>query len=163
MPTHSAYSAHLDSVDAERWPSLVYVPSAAGMRIRARMAEAKFARHCAQAGLELSPEGDHDLVVDHAQLFERIAVRGWVGLAEGYMADEWRTDTSADLVKVIRGLLSSGYAPRTPHIKEDPHLVGGEVPPELVARYAGDGMSAFAGHFSTVSYTHLTLPTNREV
>ena len=149
MPTHSAYSAHLDSVDAERWPSLVYVPSAAGMRIRARMAEAKFARHCAQAGLELSPEGDHDLVVDHAQLFERIAVRGWVGLAEGYMADEWRTDTSADLVKVIRGLLSSGYAPRTPHIKEDPHLVGGEVPPELVARYAGDGMSAFAGHFST--------------
>lgn len=149
VPTHSAYSAHLDSVDAERWPSLVYIPSAAGMRLRARLAEARFAKHCTHANLEVSLGRDHDLVVDHAQLFERIAVRGWVGLAEGYMAGEWHTDTPSDLVRVIRGLLASGYSPKTPHIKDNPQLVGGEVPPELVTRYAGDGMSAFAGHFAT--------------
>ena len=149
VPSNSAQFAHLDSVDAERWPSLVYIPSAAGMRIRARMAEAKFAKHCAQAGLELSPDGEHDLVVDHAQLFDRIALKGWVGFAEGYMAGEWRTDTSSDLVKVLKGLLVSGYSPKTPHMKQDPKLVSGEIPPELVARYGGDGMSAFAGHFST--------------
>nr|VDG63675.1 cyclopropane fatty acyl phospholipid synthase [Streptococcus thermophilus] len=102
-----------------------------------------------QAGLDLEPEGQPDLVVDHEAMFARIATNGWIGLAESYMAGEWRTQTPAALVKVLCGLIESGYKPRTSRAKSETRFVGGEVPPELVARFAGDGMSSFAGHFAT--------------
>lgn len=119
------------------------------MGVRSRMAEARFAKACAQAGLDLTPDGQPDLVVDHEAIFARIAAHGWVGLAEAYMAGEWRTETPEQLVAVLEGLIASGYNPRTAAAGGERFYSGGAVPPELVARFSGDGMSAFAGHFAT--------------
>lgn len=113
------------------------------------MAEAKFAKACAEANLELDPDAEPDLIVEHEELFERIAVRGWTGLAESYMAGEWRTPTPSDLVRVLAALIGAPYTPRTPSSGNTTRFSAGEIPLELVAQYAGDGMSAFAGHFAT--------------
>ncbi|MCQ4620523.1 class I SAM-dependent methyltransferase [Corynebacterium sp. CCUG 71335] len=137
------------TVDPAQWPSIAHVPSGRAMGLRSRRAEAKFAKACMQAGLDLDPNGQPDLVVDHEAMFARIAAHGWIGLAEAYMAGEWRTQTPVALIKVLSGLIESGYNPRTSSAKADTRFIGGDVPPELVARYAGDGMSSFAGHFST--------------
>ncbi len=143
---------HTRSIDAKAWPSVANVPAGWGIRMRARRAEAAFARACAQAGLTLVPNDEHptaDLVVKHEALFSRIATHGWVGLAEGYLAGEWETDTPGDLVDVLAALLAVKYHPKTAVVPADDEYVGGEVPPELVERYSGDGMSAFAGRFAT--------------
>ena len=143
-----AIPMHLSTVDAEHWPNIAAVPTGRFMGVRARRAEAAFAAACARAGLELDPAHDPDLVVDHAELFDRLAANGWIGLAEGYMAGEWRTETPDDLVNVLRKLLAVGFNPKT-RLNRDARYSGGEVPPELVARFSGDGMSAFSGHFAT--------------
>lgn len=143
-----AIPMHLATVDADQWPSVAALPTGRMLGLRARRAEAQFAGACARAELELDPDSDPDLVVDQAELFDRIAVNGWIGLAEGYMAGEWRTQTPADLVRVIQRLIAVGYNPRT-HVNGSVRFGGGAVPPELVARFAGDGMSSFAGHFAT--------------
>ena len=143
-----AIPMHLATIDAEQWPNIAAVPTGRLMGLRARRAEAAFAAACSKAGLELDPDNDPDLVVDHAELFDRIAANGWIGLAEGYMAGEWRTETPDDLVNVLRKLLEVGFNPRT-KLGRDARFAGGEVPPELVAKFSGDGMSAFAGHFAT--------------
>ena len=143
-----AIPQYLSAVDAAQWPSIAALPTGRFLGLRARHAEAQFAAACSRAELELDPDSEPDLVVDHAELFERIAVNGWIGLAEGYMAGEWRTQTPGDLVRVLQRLLSAGYNPRT-HVNKSFRFSGGVVPPELVARFAGDGMSSFAGHFAT--------------
>ena len=143
-----AIPMHLRTVDADQWPNIVALPSVRLLGLRARHAEAQFAATCAKAGLELDPDSSPDLTVDHAELFDRIAANGWIGLAEGYMAGEWRTETPEDLVKVLGALLRVEYNPKT-KLASHGRYSGGEVPPELVARFSGDGMSAFAGHFAT--------------
>ena len=50
-----------------------------------------------------------DLTIDHEELFSRLATTGWLGLAESYMAGEWRTEKLSD---VLVALLSVGYRPR---------------------------------------------------
>lgn len=142
-------AAHLSTIDASAWPGIATVPHGPGVRLRARRAEAEFARACAKAGLELdlnAPAGP-DITVDYDALFARIAVNGWVGLAESYMASEWSTRDSDTLVKVLSRLISAGYHPRTKLAA--PADGGGELPGELVALYAGDGLSHGGGIFST--------------
>lgn len=143
-----AIPMHLATIDAEQWPNIAAVPTGRFMGLRARRAEAAFAAACSKAGLELDPDNGPDLVVDHPELFERIAANGWIGLAEGYMAGEWRTDTPDDLVRVLGKLLEVGFNPAT-KLGREARFAGGEVPPKLVAKFSGDGMSAFAGHFAT--------------
>ncbi len=77
-----AIPMHLSHVDADQWPNIASLPAGRLMSLRARRAEATFAATCAQAGLDLDPEGSPDLVVDRAELFLRIAANGWIGLAE---------------------------------------------------------------------------------
>ncbi|WP_288831713.1 class I SAM-dependent methyltransferase [uncultured Corynebacterium sp.] len=141
----SSHLEALDALDAAAWPGVATVPAGWQTRLRARAAEAQFARVCARAGIELDPSAGADLVVEHAELFARIADGGWVGLAEGYMAGEWRADS---LVDVLAALLEAGYRPRG-RATGPGRASGGDVPPDLVQHYAGDGMSAFAGHFAT--------------
>ena len=143
-----AIPMHLSHVDADQWPNIASLPAGRLMSLRARRAEATFAATCAQAGLDLDPEGSPDLVVDRAELFLRIAANGWIGLAEGYMAGEWHTETPDDLVRVLSALIAHEYNPRT-KLDHAARFSGGEVPAELVAKFSGDGMSAFAGHFAT--------------
>lgn len=143
-----AIPTHLATVDADQWPSIATVPTARLLSFRARRAEAQFAAACSRAELDLDPDGAPDLVVDHAELFDRIAVNGWIGFAEGFMAGEWRTETPDALVCVLQKLIGVGYNPKT-QASEVARFGGGEVPPELVEKFAGDGMSAFAGHFAT--------------
>lgn len=143
---------HTRTVDAELWPGVATVPEGIGMGLRSRLAEAAFARATTAAGLELNPEGadaNPDLVVEYPELFTRIADGGWVGLAESYLAGEWDTDTPSDLTRVLRSLLAVNYRPKTPRVHPGQSSGGGEIPPELVARYSGDGMSSFAGRFAT--------------
>lgn len=64
------------------------------------------------------------------------------------MAGEWRTETPEDLVRVLGALVAADYNPRT-EVGRGARFSGGEVPPELVAKFSGDGMSSFAGHFAT--------------
>ncbi|WKK61521.1 class I SAM-dependent methyltransferase [Corynebacterium sp. P3-F1] len=148
MSDTPAIPMHLATVDADQWPSVAALPTGRMLGLRARCAEAQFAGACARAELEVDPDSDPDLVVDQAELFDRIAVNGWIGLAEGYMAGEWRTQTPADLVRVIQRLIAVGYNPRT-RLNGSARYSGGVVSPELVGKFAGDGMSAFAGHFAT--------------
>ncbi|WP_018295481.1 SAM-dependent methyltransferase [Corynebacterium lubricantis] len=143
---------HTRALDTDMWPGVASVPDGFGMKVRSRLAEAQFARAVAAAGLHLRvDESDTtpDLVIEYPELFNRLAEGGWVGLAEGYLAGEWRTETPEDLARVLKELLSANYRPRTTRIDPNSTFVGGEIPPELVARYSGDGMSSFAGRFAT--------------
>ena len=117
-------------------------------RLRTRLAEAGFARACAKAGLSFEGDGA-DLTVERAEVFQRIAASGWVGLAEGYMAGEWSTGGSQQLVDVLTALLRTGYLPRTRRVDAVRPATPGELPPDLVAHFSGDGLSAFQGHYST--------------
>lgn len=144
--------AHLRAIDAETWPGVAHLPAARNLRLRARRAEAAFARACGSAGISLGGE-DPDVSVEQAELFSRIAVSGWVGLAEGFMAGEWRARDSHTLVDVLLALITGNYTPRTPSATPkrgvDAGLDTGDVPPDLVAHFAGDAMSPFQGHFAT--------------
>ncbi|WP_291313548.1 SAM-dependent methyltransferase [Corynebacterium sp. UBA2622] len=142
-------SPHLTAVDEAAWPGVATVPSGWMAGVKARAAERAFAKACAQAGIELDPEAGADVVVERAELFARIGESGWVGLAEGYMAGEWSTGSTDSLVDVLASLISAGYRPRNTAKAGFAESAGGDVPPELVQHYAGDGMSAFTGHFAT--------------
>lgn len=140
---------HLQAIDAEAWPGVAAVPSVSVRALRARRAEAAFAAAVSRAGLRFENfEGEEpDLTVRHAEVFDRIAAGGWIGLAEGYLAGEWETATSAGLVRVLRGLIEAKYRPKTLHLA--PAAQGGAEPAALVAHYSGDGVSPFQGHFAT--------------
>ncbi len=138
---------HLAAIDAEEWPGVATVPTGRLVDLRARIAEAGFARACAAAGLDLDPEGSPHLVVEHDALFPRLAVSGWLGLAESFMAGEWRSDR---LVDVLEALISTGYRPQLGGRPLQPRLYGGgELPPTLVRLSSGDGLSAFGGVFAS--------------
>lgn len=145
----SASAPHLTSVDPQAWPGVATYPQGALVAMKARRAEARFAKACSQAGISFDSDGEPSLIVDHEQLFARVAAGGWIGLAESYMAGEWRTESPDELVAVLRALIDASYNPRTPSAYSAQRYSGGEVPPELVARFSGDGMSAFSGHFAT--------------
>ncbi|MCX7539858.1 class I SAM-dependent methyltransferase [Corynebacterium antarcticum] len=154
-PAFGGYTpAHLVHVDASRWPGVAIVPDNRILRYRAAAAESRFAEACANAGIVLDPEapGGSDLTVENEELFLRLADSGWLGLAEGYMAGEWR---SRDLVASLVGLLDCGFAPRGRFRSGSPRgvtaggYVGGELPGDLVRNFSGDGMSAFGARFSS--------------
>lgn len=134
---------HLAVIDANAWPAVATVPRSMLSAVRSRAAEAQFAAALNKAGLTAAEDGD--LTVRHETLFARLAAAGWTGLAESYLAGEWEAD---DPSAVLAALIASGYRPRTPKTTPGPSGVG-ELPPELVRLFAGDGMSAFAGVFSS--------------
>ncbi|AGF72441.1 class I SAM-dependent methyltransferase [Corynebacterium halotolerans] len=138
---------HLEAIDAAAWPGVAAVPEGRLTEFRARRAEAAFARACEKAGLVLDPDADPDLIVDHEELFSRLATSGWLGLAEGYLAAEWRTDR---LVKVLTALLEVDFQPKRTRAEVPAgRYTGGELPAELVSLSSGDGMSSFGGVFAT--------------
>ncbi|WP_234948887.1 class I SAM-dependent methyltransferase [Corynebacterium sp. CNCTC7651] len=139
---------HLAAIDASAWPGVAKLPQITGAGTRSRLAEAGFARAVSRAGLLLDGP-QPDLVVDHADVFTRIAASGWIGLAEGYLAGEWHTASSESLVHVLEGLVRAKYAPRTTKLAPSSADALGEVPPSLVSHYSGDGVSPFQGHFAT--------------
>lgn len=139
---------HLAAIDARTWPGVAAVPALTAGSARARVAESRFARAAAAGGLRIDGS-DPDLVVDHAEVFTRIAAGGWIGLAEGYLAGEWRTETSESLVRVLEALIGAKYAPRTTKLPPAGSGARGELPAALVAHFSGDGVSAFQGHFAT--------------
>lgn len=121
--------------------------------MRTRLAEAAFARACEKAGLAL--DGDHPaLTVKRAEVFRRIAARGWTGLAEGYMAGEWSTSSSQVLADDLAALIEAGYRPVAPRVATPgggrlPVGPAGELPPDLVQHFAGEPASLAQGHFGT--------------
>lgn len=130
------------------------------MELRSRRAEAVFARLCERAGLSLDPENAPDLIVDQEELFPRLSEAGWLGLAESYMAGEWRAENLTD---VLVKLLGSGYQPRAhlprPGVRKAGSFGrydGGELPPELVRLSTADGMSIFGAVFHAPSTTERT-------
>ena len=145
-----ALDQHLSSIDAEQWPGIATYPSGILTKVRARKAEAEFAKACSQAGLSLVE--DPDLVVHHDALFARIAHSGWLGVAESYMAGEWSTPDSATLVKVLTRLLKVDYSPATKAV-EISESFGGELPGDLVSLYSGDGLSHHGGLFTSGVHT----------
>ncbi len=141
---------HLDPIDPEVWPGVATVPDSALMNFRSRQAEARFAKACENAGLSLLGD-EPDLTVDYETLFPRLAATGWLGLAESYMAGEWKTDKLAD---VLTALLGTGFRPRGPlmsafHLPDNSPDGGGALPAELIRLSSGDGMSAFGGVFAS--------------
>ncbi|MBC3185586.1 class I SAM-dependent methyltransferase [Corynebacterium sp. zg-331] len=135
---------HLIAIDVQAWPGLRAVPKDWRLRRRARRAEAEFAQSCAQAGLDLESERP-DLVVEHDELFYRIASSGWLGLAESYMAGEWN---AADLHGVLLALLGIGYKPARGEVPPRAYD-GGALPSELVELSSSDGMSLMGGLFES--------------
>lgn len=141
---------HLESIDPKEWPGVATVPDFPLRGVRARQAEARFAKACENAGLDLLGD-EPDLTIDHEELFSRLAATGWLGLAESYMAGEWHSDKLTD---VLTALLGVGYRPRgrfqsaftLPDTTRDN---GGALPAELIRLSSGDGMSAFGGVFAS--------------
>lgn len=145
------FPEHLAPIDAATWPAVASAPTGRFLAFRAGRAEAHFAATCAKAQLHLEPHDGEgpDLSIDYVEVFDRIAVSGWVGLAESYMAGEWHTPDSDRLVRVLRGLIQAGYTPPTLRVVPPQHGDAGQIPPSLVQHYAGDGVSPFQGHFAT--------------
>ncbi|MFH0410603.1 class I SAM-dependent methyltransferase [Corynebacterium sp. L4756] len=141
-----ATDQHLSSIDHDAWPGIASTPSGLLTGVKARRAEAEFAKACANAGLSL--EDEPDLTVHHDALFARIAHSGWLGIAESFMAGEWSTPDSSALVKVLTRLLEVGYNPATKHVPIS-EAFGGELPGDLVALYSGDGLSHHGGAFTS--------------
>lgn len=141
---------HLASIDAAAWPRVAKVPRGIRVSVKAQRAEKAFAKACEDAGveLEITAASGPDLLVEHDALFARIADSGWLGMAESYMAGEWLTPSSDKLVEVLTKLLRHGYSPVAARVPAEPHE-GGEVPPELVTLYSGDGISPGPGIFAT--------------
>lgn len=140
-------------IDATAWPAVAAVPMPRGGSVRTKLAEAAFARACAKAGLALEGESP-DLTVERAEVFQRVAARGWTGLAEGYMAGEWSTTSSQVLVDDLVALVGAGYRPVSPRPSAIPggrRPVGaaGELPPDLTQHFAGSVASHAQGHFGT--------------
>lgn len=134
---------HLAVIDGNAWPAVAELPQPVLRGLRSRAAEAQFAAALEKADLTAARDGD--LTVQHESLFARLAAAGWTGLAESFLAGEWQ---AADLAATLSSLIGSGYRPRTPKITPDFSGVG-ELPPELVRLFAGDGMSASAGIFAS--------------
>lgn len=150
--------SHLERMDADKWPGVATVPSGTLMKYRSRLAEAAFAKLCEKAELSLDPGRNPDLIVDHEELFSRLADAGWLGLAESYMAGEWRT---RELTDVLTALLKTGYRPK--RRRSQPRFdryEGGELPPELVQLNSGDGMSLFGAVFAAAATTERTAVTS---
>lgn len=150
-------ASHLSGIDAADWPGVATVPTGPLMRLRARQAEAAFAKLCEKAGLSLDPDNAPDLIVDQEALFPRLADAGWLGLAESYLAGEWR---AGDLTAVLVKLLGAGYQPGArlgkPRKRTFDRYEGGELPPELVRLNSADGMSMFGGVFAAPATTERT-------
>lgn len=138
-------SEHLATIDAATWPGVAHVPEGNLAGVRARVAEAKFAKACNTASLTLT--GDADLIVEHEALFYRLATSGWTGLAESYLAGEWHASDDDTLVTVLQALIGVAYRPSTPTVTPGPAV--GELPPALVRLYSGDRMSPFQGIYSS--------------
>lgn len=143
---HEQRGDYLGAIDANLWPAVANPPSA---RFLSRYAESHFAAACEKAGLTLTPATKADLIVDHEQLFDRLATAGWTGLAESYLAGEWRTPDSATLVHVLASLIAADYHMRSTPMRSPEGVSNGELPPELVRLFAGDGMSSSGGVFAT--------------
>ena len=145
--------ARKSSIDAAAWPAVAAVPRARGGALRTKIAEATFARACAKAELVLEGD-DAALTVESADMFERIAARGWTGLAESYMAGEWVTSTSEGLVDALQALIGAGYRPSPARVSAPKHGrtplgVIGELPPDLVQHFDGGTATHAHGHFGT--------------
>lgn len=132
-------------VDPSLWPHVATVPNSFKASWGSRRAEAEFAAACDKAGLSLSGP-DADLEVLEENLFPRLAVAGWLGLAESFMAGEWRSPRIAD---VLTRLLEAGYDPKARRDEESTRYTGLELPPQLVRLFSGDGMSASGTIFAS--------------
>lgn len=141
---------HLSTIDSETWPGIATVPSGLLGGVRARRAEAEFAKACARAAIRLDSDDEHqaEMTVLHDALFSRIAASGWLGFAESYMAGEWTTPDSDGLVKVLSKLINAGYNPRASAVAPT-NSSGGELPQELIRLFSGDSMSLHGGIYSS--------------
>ncbi len=144
-PLQMANGDHLAGIDAQAWPGIVEIPGGFFSGTKARRAEAEFAAACDNAGFVLEGQ-DPDLTVFHEQLFSRIANAGWLGLAEGFMAEEWGSER---LVEVLVRLLQAEYRPRIGRATIGGDYSGAEVPDALVRLFSGDGMSAHGTVFAS--------------
>lgn len=140
------------AIDPEIWPRIASVPVTMKSQWGARKAEAAFAQACDKAALELQG-ARADLLVDEESLFVRIAESGWLGLAESYMAGEWR---SSNLVDVLTRLLEVGYSPKAKARPQGGVYTGLDLPPDLVRLSTDDGLSSFGSVFSAVPTTERT-------
>lgn len=142
--------AHLETVDPEMWPSvaLCTVPGPL-IDARARAAESHFAKACLKAGIDLDGSSP-DIRVLHEELFVRLAERGWIGLAESFMAGEWESD---QLVSVLSGLLASGYKPMGVGMRRSGKgsqlAPDSDLPVDLIQLYSADGVSGFGAMFAS--------------
>lgn len=150
-------AAHLAGIDAEIWPGVAAAPAGPLMALLARGAESGFARFAAKANLSLDPGDSPDVIVDHEELFPRLVEGGWLGLAESYMAGEWR---AAELSEVLAALLRVGYQPGIRGVRrrrrDFDRYEGGELPAELVRLNSADGMSLFGAVFDGPATTERT-------
>ncbi|MEJ4100120.1 class I SAM-dependent methyltransferase [Corynebacterium mastitidis] len=135
---------HLGAIDLDAWPGLGATERDWRMRRRARRAEAEFADACEAAGLELESERPA-LLVEHDELFYRLAASGWLGLAESYMAGEWH---APDLHAVLLALLRADHKPPRGAV-EPGRYDGGALPADLVEFSSADGMSLMGGLFES--------------
>ncbi len=142
--------SHLNSINADRWPALLEIPKGLATAVKARRIEARLARICRQAGIQLQPADAAKMRIDHGAFFTRTARFGWLGFAESYMAQEWE---SGDLTTLIERLLSEGFDPGKGISTHFGPYDGGALPPDLVKLISHDGVSTFGGIFASAETT----------
>lgn len=141
---------HVANVDVESWPALVSVAGPGPLvDFRTRSAERRFAAACAKAGIVLSGD-EPEVEVLQEELFVRLAESGWLGLAESFMAGEWK---STNLTGTLTKLLAVDFQPQGwlggKSVRAVSRTDGRELPPDLVQLSTLDGVSRFGGLFAS--------------
>lgn len=168
-------------VDPQRWPQLVEPPHAQLLSRRAKEAHDRLEDLLLEHGVALDAGSLPNMVVTDGTVIDRIVARGWLGLAEGYLAGEWRAEPLPEVLKVLleqpfEGKLgeflsrrhAAGVVPparpatrlgRTPGRASGGEFRGdfgdrvGELPQGLVELYTGATRSTGAGMFASAPRT----------
>ena len=147
-------------VDPERWPHLVAPLEAPFQGRRAEAVSARLENLAAEYDLSLTPAETPFLVVHDGELFDRIVVHGWLGLAESYMLGQWDAEPLPEVLEILlqqelEGKAGSFLTRKRRHSNFGGPLPG-ELPDGLVELYAGETRATGAALFKSAARTTTT-------
>lgn len=146
-------------IDPERWPDLVRRPEAPLLGSRAARIRERLEELTREHGVSLAGDGHPRFLVHDGLVLDRMVADGWLGLAEGYMAEEWDAEPLPEVLQVLmsRPLETGlgGFLSRRSR-RDFGHVVNGEIPDALVELYAGGTRATGSALFASGTRTSAT-------